>query len=75
MFVNNDVFDNCPSCQKRSSFWLRLFWRWTTVYKCPKCRRFFCDKCRSGSIWSGYRCPHCTFHVSDRDPKIVEGFC
>lgn len=71
MSYHEDVFDNCPSCQGRSVFSRKII-----VYKCPKCRRFFCDKCIAGNRWRGYKCPYCTFHIPfPRFAEIAMGIC
>lgn len=68
--LSSDVFDHCPSCARKT------FLRRLSVYKCTKCSRFFCDKCRAGNFLVGHKCPHCKYHISS--PTLSQskiGYC
>ncbi len=65
-----DTFKHCPNCQ------CRTFLRTRAIYRCPKCFRIFCDKCREGNWLFGYRCPHCTYLITAvRLPELRTGCC
>ncbi len=64
-----DMFDHCPNCARKTLF------RTANVYRCPKCFRFFCDRCHAGNWLTGYKCPHCTFHVSTMELSDIRSGC
>jgi hypothetical protein len=65
-----DVFDACPGCKKKTLL------RTRSVYKCPKCFRFFCTKCVIWGLIQGYKCPGCKYHVGyEQLPQLKAGYC
>ena len=65
-----DVFDACPGCTKKTLL------RTRDVYKCPKCSRFFCNKCVTWGLIQGYKCPSCKYHLGhERLTQLKAGYC
>jgi hypothetical protein len=46
------IYSTCPSCHRRPGFF------GYAVYRCPHCRKHYCDRCVRKGIFA-LRCPHC----------------